>query len=400
MTLGGVPRSSHSVPDQGSVLAALVDLMGALARSELDVNDVLQTLIERAVELARADQGDVAVREGDTWRAVAFAGMSEQFVKEHVGVSFNAGRGSMIGRALLDGEPIHVPDVLEEPDYALGDLQRVGGYRTVLAVPMIQDGSAIGVLAMMRNRVAPFDPTEIDLVALFARHAGLALRVADLLATVARQRGELARFAPHVASLLTSDHGQQLLAGHRREITALFCDLRGFTAFAESAEPEEVLGVLREYHAAVGDLAIAHDGVVEHFAGDGLMVLFNDPTLVPDHQAAAVRAGLAMRERFADLASRWRKRGYELGLGVGVAVGYASLGRIGFEGRYDYGAVGNVVILASRLSDAAADGEVLVSQRLFAALEDRLDAEPLEPITLKGFTRPVPAYSVRALRNG
>jgi len=385
--------------DQAGVLPALVDLLAALARSQIDVTDVLQTLIERAVELARADQGDVAIREGDTWRAVAFAGMSEQFVQEHVDVSFNAGRGSMIGRALLDGKPIHVADVLEEPDYALGELQRVGGYRTVLAVPMIQDGSAIGVLAMMRNTVAPFGPAEIDLVTLFARHAGVALRVAELLSTVERQRSELARFAPHVASLLSTDEGQQLLAGHRREITALFCDLRGFTAFAESAEPEEVLGVLREYHAAVGELALAHDGTVEHFAGDGLMVFFNDPSLVPNHQAAAVGAALAMRERFAELANRWRKRGYELGLGIGVAVGYATLGRIGFEGRYDYGAVGSVVIVASRLSDAAANGQVLVSQRLHASLEDRIEADPIEPINLKGFSRPMPAYAVRALRD-
>jgi class 3 adenylate cyclase len=386
--------------DQTSVLPALVDLLGALARSQIDVTDVLQTLIERAVELARADQGDVAIREGDTWRAVAFTGMSEQFVQEHVDVSFNAGRGSMIGRALLDGKPIHVADVLTDPDYALGALQRVGGYRTVLAVPMIQDGSAIGVLAMMRNTVAPFSPAEIDVVSLFARHAGLALRVAELLSTVERQRSELARFAPHVASLLSTDEGQQLLAGHRREITALFCDLRGFTAFAESAEPEEVLGVLREYHSAVGELALAHQGTVEHFAGDGLMVFFNDPTPIPDHPAAAVRAALAMRERFGELARRWGRRGYELGLGIGVAVGYASLGRIGFEGRYDYGAVGSVVILASRLSDAAADGQILVSQRLVAALEDRLEADSLEPLALKGYARPVPVSAVRALLGG
>jgi adenylate cyclase len=393
-----VSDRADQLSDQASVLPALVELLGALARSQIDVTSVLQTLIERAVELARADQGDVAIREGDTWRAVAFAGMSEPFVQEHLDVSFNAGRGSMIGRALLDGKPIHVADVLEEPDYALAELQRVGGYRTVLAVPMIQDGSAIGVLAMMRNIVRPFSPAEIELVSLFARHAGVALRVADLLSTVERQRSELARFAPHVASLLSTEDGKRLLAGHRREISALFCDLRGFTAFAESAEPEEVLGVLREYHAAVGELALAYQGTVEHFAGDGLMVFFNDPTLVPDHQAAAVGAGLAMRERFGELASRWRKRGYELGLGIGVAVGYATLGRIGFEGRYDYGAVGNVVIVASRLSDAAADGQVLVSQRVHAALEDRLDAEAIEPLRLKGFSRPMPAYAVRALR--
>lgn len=390
-------RIDHGGEHPG-VLPALADMLGALARSQVDVADVLQTLVERAVELAGADQGDVAIREGDTWRAVAFAGMSDEFVRQHVDVSFNAGRGSMIGRALLDAKPIHVADVLADPDYALGELQRVGGYRTTLAVPLIQDGAAIGVIAMMRNTVAPFSPAEIDLVSLFARHAGVALRVADLLSTVERQRAELARYAPHVAGLLSSEGGRQLLAGHRREITALFCDLRGFTAFAESAEPEEVLGVLREYHAAVGELALAHDGTVEHFAGDGLMVFFNDPTVVPDHQAAGVRAALAMRERFAELADRWRRRGYELGLGIGVAVGYATLGRIGFEGRYDYGAVGSVVIVASRLSDAAADGQVLVSQRVHAALEDRLEADAIEPITLKGFSRPMPAYAVRALR--
>jgi adenylate cyclase len=201
----------------------------------------------------------------------------------------------------------------------------------------------------------------------------------------------LARFAPQVADLLSTDEGEQLLSGHRREITALFCDLRGFTAFAETAEPEEVLGVLREYHEAVGELVTAQGGTVEHFAGDGLMAFFNDPTPVPDHQLAAVRTALAIGERFAELSEAWRKRGYDLGLGMGIATGYATLGRIGFEGRYDYGAIGNVVILAARLSDAAAPGEILLAQRTQAALEDKVATERVDGLELKGFSRPVNA---------
>ena len=185
-----------------------------------------------------------------------------------------------------------------------------------------------------------------------------------------------------------------MLAGHRREITAMFCDLRGFTAFAESAEPEEVLDVLREYHGAVGSEVVAAGGTVEHFAGDGLMAFFNDPVLIENHAAVAVRAAAEIRSRFDQLAASWRKRGYELGLGIGMALGFATLGRIGFEGRFDYGAVGNVVILASRLSDAAKPGEILVSQRLNAAVEDTFSTEAADEQALKGFSKSVQAYRV------
>src|SRR5262249_10625209 len=147
--------------------------------------------------------------------------------------------------------------------------------------------------------------------------------------------------------LLSDEAGAELLAGHRREITALFCDLRGFTAFAETADPEEVLSVLRQYHTAVGEIVLENEGTVEHFAGDGLLAFFNDPVQVPEHELTAIRTALAVGERFGSLASDWGKRGYDLGLGMGIATGYATLGRIGFEGRYDYGAVGNVVILAA-----------------------------------------------------
>jgi len=225
-------------------------------------------------------------------------------------------------------------------------------------------------------------------------------RQTALTATIERQREELSRFlSPQVAALVSSPEGEQLLAGHRRQITAVFCDLRGFTAFAETAEPEELFGVLRDYHEAMGALIVEHGGTLEHFAGDGIMIFFNDPVLQPDHVERAVRMAVAMRERFADLAVRWRKLGYELAFGVGIAVGYATLGRIGFDGRFDYGAIGNAVILASRLSSEAKGGQILLSQRAYAAVEEIVEATSVGELALKGFSRPVPAVDVIALRN-
>ena len=201
-----------------------------------------------------------------------------------------------------------------------------------------------------------------------------------------------------IAAIVSSADGEALLAGHRREITVVFCDLRGFTAFSETAEPEEALSLLRSYQRAMGEEIVRFGGTLEHFAGDGLMVWFNDPAPTEGHELRAVQMAVAMRERFDALAVGWRKKGYPVGFGVGVAVGYATLGRIGFEGRYDYGAVGNVVILASRLSAAAEPGQILISQRLLSALEDEVDASPVGELALKGLTRPVPAFNVNALK--
>jgi len=253
----------------------------------------------------------------------------------------------------------------------------------------MREGVPIGAIAVARNQVRPFDAAEIRLIETFADFAVIAIENVRLFQTVERQRTELARFAPHVANLLSTGDGEQLLAAHRREITALFCDLRGFTSFSETAEPEEVFSILREYHTAAGEVVSANEGTIEHFAGDGLMAFFNDPVEIDDHELAAVRTATTLAERFATLAADWRKRGYDLGLGVGIATGYATLGRIGFEGRYEYGAIGNSVILASRLSDAAAPGEILLSQRTDASLEGRVETEPVPVLRLKGFTRPV-----------
>jgi class 3 adenylate cyclase/CheY-like chemotaxis protein len=222
-------------------------------------------------------------------------------------------------------------------------------------------------------------------------------RVAAQLAEIDRL-GALKRFlSPQIAELVAAGD-QHLLQSHRREITVVFCDLRGFTAFAETSDPEEVMGILRQYHEALGELIFRHEGTVEHFAGDGVVVLFNDPLPCPDPSARAVRMAVAMRARIAELSDGWRKQGHELGFGVGIAQGYATLGTIGFEGRYDYAAIGPVANLASRLCDEAGSGDILISQRALATIEDLVAAEPAGDLTLKGFSRPVTAYRILQLR--
>ena len=207
--------------------------------------------------------------------------------------------------------------------------------------------------------------------------------------------GRLRRFlSPQLAELIVSGDDTTLLDSHRREITVVFCDLRGFTAFSEEAEPEEVMAVLGRFHAELGQLIFQFGGTLERFAGDGLMIFFNDPFPCPEPPLQALRMALAMQERVAELATGWRKRGHELALGIGIAVGYATLGRIGFEGRFDYGAVGSVVNLAARLCGEALGGQILLSASAFAAVEGSVSADPQPPMTLKGFPRPIPVYLV------
>jgi class 3 adenylate cyclase len=212
--------------------------------------------------------------------------------------------------------------------------------------------------------------------------------------------GRLKRFfSPQLAELIVAGGAEDPLRSHRREVTVVFLDLRGFTAFAETADPEEVMGVLREYHAAMGGLILAHEGTLERFTGDGMMIFFNDPVPVPNPAERAVRMTVAMRERVGELAAKWRKRGYALDLGVGIADGYATIGAIGFEGRWDYGAIGNVTNLAARLCSEAKPGQILVAQRLLTAVEDLVETEPAGELALKGFQRPVTASNVLRLRH-
>jgi adenylate cyclase len=372
--------------------AAVRDVIQTIARTTFDLDAVCQTVIDRAVRLCRADTGNIARQAGDDeYRVAAFTSMTPEYERRVRELVYTPERGTILGRTVLEKRVVHIHDILEDREYAHPDLQRMGGFRTALGVPMLRDGEPIGAIAVARNQVRPFSDAEIRLIETFADYVVIAIENVRLYQTVERQKTELARFAPQVADLLSSDEGEQLLAGHRREITALFCDLRGFTAFAETAEPEEVFRVLREYHTAAGEAVVSNSGTIEHFAGDGLMAFFNDPVEIDDHELAAVRTAATLAERFTTLAVDWRKRGYDLGLGIGIATGYATLGRIGFEGRYEYGAVGNAVILASRLSDVAGPGEILISQRTHAQVDAHVAAEPVHELELKGFSRPIVA---------
>jgi class 3 adenylate cyclase/ActR/RegA family two-component response regulator len=229
-------------------------------------------------------------------------------------------------------------------------------------------------------------------------NATLEARVNDQVAQLQRL-ARLRRFlSPRVADLIVAGQLDDPLATRRREVVVVFVDLRGFTAFTEEAEPEEVFAVLRAYHAEIGRLVGLHSGTIEHFAGDGVMIIFNDPEPLPDPAMAAVRMAVDMRAAVERLSQEWRRSGYALGCGIGIAQGYATIGTIGFEGRYDYGTIGSVTNLAARLCAEAANGQVLVSQKVFARIEDRIDAQPAGELTLKGFSKPVGVHAVVAIR--
>ena len=228
---------------------------------------------------------------------------------------------------------------------------------------------------------------------------------AELEARVVAQVDELERvnrlrrfLSPQLVDLLTASGDDGFLASHRREIVVVFCDLRGFTPFAESSEPEEVMGVLADYHAALGELIFRFEGTLERFTGDGLMVFFNDPVPVPDAAERAVSMAVAMRDRVTELADGWSRRGHDLGFGIGVAQGFATLGRIGFESRFDYAAIGSVTNLAARLCAEAASWQVLVAQRVFTDAERLALGEPVGPLNLRGFSRPIRAVNVTGIR--
>ena len=219
-------------------------------------------------------------------------------------------------------------------------------------------------------------------------------RVADQLAEIERM-GRLKRFlSPQIAAAVLASGDESVLESHRRDITVVFCDVRGFTAFAETAEPEEVTSFLHEYHTRLGALIHKYEGTLERFAGDGLVVLFNDPLRCTDPSIRAVRMAVEMRTQVHEITAKWHKQGHELGFGMGISYGYATLGRIGFEGRFDYSAIGTVVNLAARLCDEALDGQILIDGKVLSAIEAVAETQPAGELTLKGLHRSIPAFNV------
>jgi adenylate cyclase len=374
---------------------AISDVLRALAGSTA-LQPVLDEVVEASRRLSDSDNGAMWLLEGDLLVSVAHqvGGEAGVYDREH---PHALDRTSAAGRTAVTRKLVHIPDVEEDPEYTYAGPRM---FRSMLGVPILLEDELIGVVCVTRGEPRPYSDDDIALVETFSNQAAIAIANARLLETVDRQRAELSRFlSPQVAELITSPDGKQLLAGHRAYLVIAYFDLRGFTAFAETAEPEELIDIVREYHAVAGELVTAHSGTLEHFAGDGLMVFFNDPVSMDEPELEAAKLALAMRERIGVRAEDWRKRGYALGLGAGIAVGHATLGRIGFEGRYDYGALGSVTNIAARLSDKAAAGQILLSQRAYAALEDRIEAREVGQLELKGLARPMEVYELVGLRS-
>jgi class 3 adenylate cyclase len=388
------PDHGRELDDVREQQRAISGVLRAVARSA-GLQPVLEEVAEACRRLCKADHGALWLLEDGLLHVGAHRGEPEgaQYDLEH---PHPVDRTTAAGRAAVERKPVQIPDVLADTEYTYPGPRF---FRTMLGVPIMFEDDLIGVVVVVRREPKPFTGDHIALVETFADQAAIALTNARLLDAVERQRTELSRFvSPQVADLISSEDGERLLAGHRAYISSLFCDLRGFTAFAETAAPEELFDVLREYHALLGELIPAYQGTLEHYAGDGVMVFFNDPLPVEEHELQAIRLAVAAQTRFAELAAGWRKRGIDLALGIGIEAGYATLGRIGFEGRFDYGALGPATNLAARLCTHASPGQTLIGQRVFAATEEAVETTPVGSLELKGFGRPVVAYEVRQLR--
>jgi len=267
-----------------------------------------------------------------------------------------------------------------------------------LTKPVDQAALVARVKSVLRIK-ALHDQVQTQAADLAAWNRTLEQRVAEQLGEIERV-GRLKRFlSPQVAELVVSSGDDRMLESHRRDITVVFCDLRGFTAFSETAEPEEVMSILREYHAGLGALINKFEGTIERFNGDGVMVLFNDPLPCPAPSARAVKMALEMRDGVAKIAAKWEAYGHDLGFGIGIAHGYATLGCIGYEGRFQYSVTGTVANLASRLCDQALNGQILVDAKVHAEVEALAELEAIGELVLKGFQRPVKAFNVRKLQD-
>ena len=377
-------------------LDALREVLRAISLSPFDLEGVLSIVVERMSKLCNADIGMIYLPDGEgSFRAVAPYGMNPEHAEYERSHPTPVTPGTMVGRVALSGETVQIEDAATDPSYTWKEGREIGGFHSFLGVPIRKEGELIGEVGLARLEVRRFSDDEIELVQTFADQAAIVIDNVRLVGTIDRQREELARYLPStVAELISSPDGEQMLAGHRREVSAVFADLRGFTNFAESAEPEEMLDVLREYHREMGAIIVARHGTLEHFAGDGMMIFLNDPEPVPDHPTEAVRMAVEMQDRFRGLSEHWRRLGFDLGLGIGISVGYATLGRIGFEGHLGYAILGSVPNLAARLCAVAEPGQIVLSERLYARVESNVTATPLGQLELKGFRRPVGAYAL------
>jgi GAF domain-containing protein len=395
---------------------ATSEVLRVISGSATDLRPVFETIAHNSVHLCGATYGAVFRFDGEMISFVAHHNLDQAAIDAvHQMFPMRPNTRSLVGHTILKRDLLHIADVAAEPNY-ISATQQALGIRTFLGVPMLRDGNPIGAIALYRREVGLFSDRQIDLVKAFADQAVIAIenarllndlnklnqqleqRVTDQVSEIERM-GRLRRFLPpQVADLIVASGAEKQLESHRREITALFCDLRGFTGFSESSDPEDVMALLREYHAAIGEIVNNYGGTLERYAGDGVMVVFNDPIPVDNSALQAVLMAIDMRGAIGELIEKWRKLGHDIGFGIGIAHGFATLGTIGFEGRFDYAAIGTVSNVASRLCDEAKPGQVLISPRVLMAVEKEITVEPVGDFALKGIRRPLTAYNVLATK--
>ncbi|WP_312012305.1 adenylate/guanylate cyclase domain-containing protein [Bradyrhizobium sp. AUGA SZCCT0182] len=422
----------------------VLEEVGRAVSSSLDLNAVLPTVAARALEITHADAVliygyDAANRKFNLTESI---GIDKAAEGKHLAIEAD---NSPLGEAAARGEPIAIPDLDATADHPLRDVVVEAGFHSVLVVPLVDQQGILGSLVVLRQNAGEFSDNLIGLMKTFAHQSVLAMRNARLFSEVDHksrelemanstvreqadklqeqtdqlkdwnksleervetQLGEIERIrrlerflAPQVAQLIASGDGHEgLLDSHRREVTVVFCDMRGFTSFTETTEPEEAMNVLREYHAALGALIFKYEGTLDRYAGDGVMILFNAPIQFEDHVKRAVKMSVEMRDAIGQLTEKWRNRGHNLGFGIGIALGYATLGQIGFEQRLEYAAIGSVTNLASRLCDEAKANQIVVSRRVYGMVEQWVEGRPIDDLNLKGFNHPILAAEITSWR--
>ncbi len=422
----------------------VLEEVGRAVASSLDLNAVLPTIAARALEISHADAVLIYGYDAERHRfnLVEADGIDKSAEGAHVTIDEG---DNILSDAARRGEPIAIADLDHAADQPLRDVAVDAGFHSVLVVPLVDQQGTLGALVVLRRAGGAFEGSLTGLMRTFANQAVLAMRNARLFTEVdhksraletanetvraqadqlreqteqlknwnksleervATQLGEIERIrklerflAPQVAQLIaSSDSPEGLLTSQRREVTVVFCDLRGFTAFTEATEPEEAMNVLREYHAALGQLIFKYEGTLDKYAGDGVMILFNAPIQFEDHTKRAVKMAVEMRDTIGPLTERWRNRGHSLGFGIGIALGYATLGQVGFEQRLEYAAIGSVTNLASRLCSEAHANQIVVSRRVYGMVEPWVEARALDDLTLKGFNHPVLAMEILSWR--
>jgi len=408
---------------------ATSDVLSVISASPGELERVFQSILENATRICEAELGILHLYENGSFRYVASRGAPPAYIelrqREPV---FEPPAEHPLAQIAATKQVLCISDIAAESVNVRGRLPDLGVVRTIVMVPMLKEKELVGAISIFRQHVQPFTNKQIDLVRNFAAQAVIAIenarllkelrertelvgaqsqelvklnqqleqRVSDQIGEIERM-GRLRRFLPpQVADLIVASGGETQLESHRREITALFCDLRGFTGFTESADAEDVMALLRDYHAAIGNIIIKYSGTLERYAGDGVMVIFNDPVPVDNPALQAVLMALEVRDAIGRLTEIWRRWGHEIGFGIGIAHGFATLGTIGFEGRFDYAAIGTVSNVASRLCDEAKPGQILISPRVLTKVENAVKVESVGEFELKGIRRPLAAYNVLA----